>query len=128
MKNKTSKFLAVIIFSVLLLAGSAFSQDKQNSKNPEERANKLTEKLSKTVDLSSEQQTKIRQLYLDHFAKMQAIRESGKDKPELKQNFREQRTELRKGIKDILTKEQSDKLKQKMKNRKCRCGHNKRHH
>lgn len=130
MKKNTLKLLAALFVSVLLLAGNSYSQDKQKNINPEERAQKLTEKLNKTVDLTVEQQSKIQQLYQSHFAKMQTLRESAKDKEksEVRQNIREQRTELRKGIKEILTKEQTDKLKKSMKHRRCKCGHHKRHH
>ena len=116
------KLHVIIVLLILVFAGSVFSQDTKPRKSPEERAKKMTEKLTDAVNLDANQQKLIQDLYLKHFEKMHAYRiaNKDKDKSELKQTIKEYRTELRKNIGEVLTDEQKSILKQKMKDREGR--------
>ncbi|HWQ81725.1 MAG TPA: hypothetical protein VN514_05595 [Ignavibacteria bacterium] len=116
------KLQVIIVLLILVFAGSVFSQDTKTKKSPEERAKKMTEKLTDAVNLDANQQKLIQDLYLKHFEKMHAYRiaNKDKDKSELKQTIKEYRTELRKSIGEVLTDEQKSILKQKMKDREGR--------
>lgn|GEM_PF-5512668 len=116
------KLQVIIVLLILVFAGSVFSQDTKTKKSPEERAKKMTEKLTDAVNLDANQQKLIQDLYLKHFEKMHAFRiaNKDKDKSELKQTIKEYRTELRKSIGEVLTDEQKSILKQKMKDREGR--------
>lgn len=116
------KLHVIIVLLILVFAGSVFSQDTKTRKSPEERAKKMTEKLTDAVNLDANQQKLIQDLYLKHFEKMHAYRiaNKDKDKSELKQTIKEYRTELRKSIGEVLTDEQKSILKQKMKDREGR--------
>ncbi len=116
------KLQVIIVLLILVFAGSVFSQDTKTKKSPEERAKKMTEKLTDAVNLDANQQKLIQDLYLKHFEKMHAYRiaNKDKDKSELKQTIKEYRTELRKSIGEVLTDEQKAILKQKMKDREGR--------
>ncbi len=122
MIQKMKKLQVIIVLLILVFAGSVFSQDTKTKKSPEERAKKMTEKLTDAVNLDANQQKLIQDLYLKHFEKMHAFRiaNKDKDKSELKQTIKEYRTELRKSIGEVLTDEQKSILKQKMKDREGR--------
>lgn len=122
MIQKMKKLHVIIVLLILVFAGSVFSQDTKPRKSPEERAKKMTEKLTDAVNLDANQQKLIQDLYLKHFEKMHAYRiaNKDKDKSELKQTIKEYRTELRKNIGEVLTDEQKSILKQKMKDREGR--------
>jgi len=122
MIQKMKKLHVIIVLLILVFAGSVFSQDTKPRKSPEERAKKMTEKLTDAVNLDANQQKLIQDLYLKHFEKMHAYRiaNKDKDKSELKQTIKEYRTELRKSIGEFLTDEQKSILKQKMKDREGR--------
>lgn len=122
MIQKMKKLHVIIVLLILVFAGSVFSQDTKTRKSPEERAKKMTEKLTDAVNLDANQQKLIQDLYLKHFEKMHAYRiaNKDKDKSELKQTIKEYRTELRKSIGEVLTDEQKSILKQKMKDREGR--------
>lgn len=116
------KLQVIFVLLILVIAGSVHSQDTKTRKSPEERAKKMTEKLTDAVNLDANQQILIKDLYLKHFEKMHAYRiaNKDKDKSELKQTIKEYRTELRKSIGEVLTDEQKSILKQKMKDREGR--------
>jgi len=116
------KLQVIIVLLILVLAGSVFSQDTKKRKSPEEKAKRMTERLTDAVNLDASQQKLIQELYLKHFEKMRSLRDANKDKDksELKQTIKEYRTELRKSIGEVLTEEQKSILKQKMKEREGR--------
>lgn len=122
MIQKMKKLQVIFVLLILVIAGSVHSQDTKTRKSPEERAKKMTEKLTDAVNLDANQQILIKDLYLKHFEKMHAYRiaNKDKDKSELKQTIKEYRTELRKSIGEVLTDEQKSILKQKMKDREGR--------
>ncbi len=116
------KLQVIIVLLILVFAGSVFSQDTKTRKSPEEKAKRMTERLTDAVNLDASQQKLIQELYLKHFEKMRSLRDANKDKDksELKQTIKEYRTELRKSIGEVLTEEQKSILKQKMKEREGR--------
>lgn len=116
------KLQVIIVLLILVFAGSVFSQDTKTRKSPEEKAKRMTERLTDAVNLDASQQKLIQDLYLKHFEKMRSLRDANndKDKSELKQTIKEYRTELRKSIGEVLTEEQKSILKQKMKEREGR--------
>lgn len=116
------KLQVISVLLILVLAGSLHSQDTKSRKSPEEKAKKMTEKLTDAVNLDANQQKLVQDLYLKHFEKMRAYRDANKDKDksELKQTIKEYRIELRKSIGEVLTDEQKSILKQKMKEREGR--------
>jgi len=116
------KLQVIIVLLILVFAGSVFSQDTKTRKSPEEKAKRMTERLTDAVNLDASQQKLIQELYLKHFEKMRSLKDANKDKDksELKQTIKEYRTELRKSIGEVLTEEQKSILKQKMKEREGR--------
>lgn len=83
---------------------------------PEQRAQKSVDELDKIVGLSSDQKNKVYNLALERAKAVDAVFEKYKgqpDKKELaKQEVHEIRKKYRQGVKNILTPEQIEKLKQ----------------
>jgi len=128
---KNSKIMITIITIVILaISGLSYSQDdtqkdvkKQYKCTPTEKATKITDRLNKRLNLTSEQYNKIQKLYTDNISYRREIR--SKDlisKSEIKQK----REEFLNGIKSILTDEQQKKMKMIMK-KKNRRHHHRRH-
>lgn len=92
------------------------SSPKKQKLSPEQRAQKSVDELDKIVGLSSDQKNKVYNLALERAKAVDAVFEKYKgqpDKKELaKQEVHEIRKKYRQGVKNILTPEQIEKLKQ----------------
>lgn len=117
---KKPKLIAVIIiFFIFAVSGIGKAQDnsqidetKKFKCTPEEQAKKITDKMKTHLNLTDEQYSKILKLNTDRIAYNRELR--NKDlisKSEVKQK----REEFRSGMKSILTDEQQQKMKDKMK-------------
>ena len=131
--KKIKILTSMMIFAFLLLAVNVFPQDnsqKEDTKQevktykmtPEEQATKITDKLNKHLNLTSEQYTKIKKLYTDNIT----YRRELKDKDLIsKSEVKAKQKEFREGIKNTLTDEQKDKMKKMMKKKH---GKQRKHH
>jgi periplasmic protein CpxP/Spy len=126
MKAIAAKISLFIIICLFFGINSGFSQDVATKKTPEEKAAKITERMTEKLKLDDTQRQKVHDLYLSHFTDMKAIRESAKetDKSALKEKIKSDRKELKAGLKNILTDEQFKLLKHKM--HRMHCKHQKR--
>jgi hypothetical protein len=121
--KKTKLITLLTVFAFILLIGNVFSQDnnqKEDNKQevktpkmtPEEQATKITDKLNKHLNLTSEQYTKIKKLYTDNITYKREL----KDKDLIsKSEVKAKQKEFREGIKSTLTDEQKEKMKKMMK-------------
>lgn len=107
----------VLFITTLILAGTAFGQTEEprERKSPEERAEMMTKKMKKNLDLTDEQANQVKEQNLLFFqkqeeqrAKMEALREEGKA----------MREEHKSALKTILTPEQAAKAEELMEERK----------
>lgn len=107
----------VLIITTLLLVGTAWGQAKEprERKSPEERAQMMTKKMKKNLDLTDEQADQVKTQTLLFFqnqeeqrAKMEALREEGEA----------MREEHKSALKTILTPEQAAKAEELMDERK----------
>jgi periplasmic protein CpxP/Spy len=119
MKAITTKISLILVICLFLAANSGFSQDVVTKKTPEEKASKITEKMTEKLKLDDTQRQKVHDLFLNHFTDMKALRESAKDtdKSELKDKIKSNRKEMKAGLKNILTEDQFKQLKHQMHNR-----------
>lgn len=97
----------MMIFALALLTVTiSNAQDAKQTKTPEERAEKLTKKLTKELDLNETQQTEIKSASVAHFTTMKA------KKAELKQLravLKEERKSYRDQVKAQLNEDQQVK-------------------
>ncbi|MDD5361623.1 MAG: hypothetical protein PHN88_05795 [Ignavibacteria bacterium] len=130
MKATASKISLFLIICLLFTVNSGFSQDIANKKTPEEKASKITEKMTEKLKLDDTQRMKVHDLFLSHFTDMKALRESTSetDKSLLKDKIKSGRKEMKAGLKNILTDEQFKLLKHKMHHRDCRHHLHHKHH
>jgi len=99
------KKLATLVLA-FMISGFAFGQDGQQrrvQKTPEESAKLYTERLTKELNLSSEQQNKVYELTLE---RTKAPRERGKMNKGRMEEMRKERQEQQTKLESILTPEQ----------------------
>lgn len=102
------KKLAVLAL-VTLFSMSAFAQEK-TKKTPEERATKLTEKMTKKLDLTAEQAAKVKQINLDAATKKQTLKAANKGKrKEIREQVKAIETDRSTQINLVLTDDQKVK-------------------
>jgi HD superfamily phosphohydrolase len=101
--------LVVFIVSAILSNSVIFAQ-KNGDKSPEDKAKQRSERLTKLLDLTSDQSSKIYDIYLDHFNQIKNNRQNQEltrlQKKEQAQKIY-QNTEQK--LKGVLNKEQYDK-------------------
>ncbi len=104
------KFLAIVaVFVSLNLTASAQRGDK--SITPEQRAEKVTERMTKHLDLDTNQALKVKDLNLTLAAKMKAIKDANKgDRAAVKKEVKALRDDHKLALQDILTEEQWTKF------------------
>lgn len=90
---------------------------EKRENNLEQRAQKHVDVLNADVQLTTDQQTKVKELAAAKIKKVQEIKAKYGDKPEnkelAKKEMNEARMEYRKSVKALLTPEQLEKLKAK---------------
>ena len=124
--NLTGKTTVVFIMIALLASftvNNVYSQvdDLKPKKTPEESAQKMSERMSKALTLTSNQQSQAYSIILSHCQKADEIRAATTDKESRKTQIKSLRQSTDSQITAILTDEQVQKyndLKQKMKERK----------
>lgn len=91
-------------------------QNKKEKLTPEERAQKSVDQLDKIVGLNPDQKNKIYNIALDRSKSIDAVFQKYKGQPDKKEIAKEEihqiRQKYRKEVKNILTPEQLEKLKQ----------------
>lgn len=120
------KKLAVLAL-VALFSMSAFAQEK-TKKTPEERAEKVTAKMTEKLNLTTEQAIKIKQINLDAAKKKEALRAEAKgNRGEMRGKVKAIETERNTQIEQLLTNAQKveyEKMKKhtkkKMKERRAK--------
>jgi len=90
---------------------------EKRENNLEQRAQKHVDALNTDVQLTTDQQTKVKELAAAKIKKVQEVKAKYGDKPEnkelAKKEMNEARMEYRKSVKALLTPEQLEKLKAK---------------
>ena len=116
-------FLMFILIGAITLVGYAQNKDaaaaktapagQQKAATPEQKAQVAVDRLDKTVTLTADQKTKVKELALTNFAKVEAIREKYKaqaDKKEIERTeIHAAQKEYDEGVAKILTADQIKK-------------------
>ncbi|WP_442588509.1 DUF5969 family protein [Pedobacter sp. AW31-3R] len=117
-----------LLFSVITFANA--QGGKRNMGTPEERAAKMTARLTEKLSLTADQQTKIKAVFLDQQAQMEKTRaEQTQDRSAMRGKMMEMMKESDSKINAVLTEEQKksyeaykEERKSEMKNRGDRGG------
>ncbi len=121
LKSKVISIIALIVFFASI---NIFSQGKdvKQKKTPEERANNISTKMQKKLELTDEQKQSVHDALFETFKQGETDRELYKDDKEARRNAAKTRFEkLDSKFKDILSQEQYQKFetyKQKMKEKR----------
>lgn len=120
--------IAILILNIALFTGIAFSQQKDKvNKTPEEFAQKRADRMKKNLSLSDEQYKQVYDLFLNKAQERKLNKEKYKDldKTSRKELKKQNRDKFSLQLKEILNKEQVEKLDQmKLKYKKGK-GHHK---
>ena len=115
-----------LVFALLMTTMATLAQDSLAKKNPEKRAAQYVKELSKELNLTTEQSSKIEAIQLANIKKVDEIKAKGSegDKKASNKEAREVTKAANAEIKAILTDEQKPKFdawleqkKEKMKNK-----------
>lgn len=108
------KMLNVLLVGFAIIVGSTtVSAQEKSKKSPQERAEMHTERMTKALDLTSDQRAKVAELNLGVAMKNDAIRNNTEMSKELKMESIKGNNEARKTyIKTILTEEQLKKFEE----------------
>jgi len=94
----------------LLSAGWSMAQDAtvmQTPRTPEQRANMQTQRLSKKLKLSAEQQAKVKEIFLARAQKVENVKSAqAEEKKQRKQQVKATKDESDAELKKVLTEEQ----------------------
>lgn len=128
MKNKFTLAASIVILATSTIIAQEVPTKQKNGmtkeqrmqkheNNAELRAQKHVDGLNKDVELTADQQTKVKDLALAKIKKVDEIKAKYANKPEAKEEAKKEMTEARKdyrkSVKAILTPEQMEKLKAK---------------
>jgi len=116
--NNIKKMKKILTLSILLVSSIISFAQKDSTKakrTPEERAQQMTQALSKRLSLSEEQQSKIYAIHLENLQKMEAAKEN-KVKGE-KGSMRTVLDDLNAQVNKVLTEEQRKLLEEQKKER-----------
>lgn len=121
------KKLFVLALAALFTV-SAFAQNKQKG-TPEERADKVTNRMKEKLNLSDEQVAKIKAINLDAAKKKEELKAKGKDeRKQMRTQVNNIETDRDSKIMEVLTEEQKaeyTKMKEKAKERRQNKGKHK---
>ena len=106
---------SMLLLLALVLYGSIFAQPK---KSAEERANMQTDRMTKELNLSVDQKSKIYQINLDANQQNDMIKASRMNEEAKKRSFHRNNETSKENIKAILTSEQIEIMEQKIRERK----------
>ena len=93
----------------LLFGLSAFAQNRGGDLSPEERADKLTEKMKSQLELTDAQVQQVKPLNLKMTTDMAAV---NKQDPKAEALMKQIKDEYQKGLKKVLTPEQFEKAQE----------------
>ena len=105
----------------LLSTGWSMAQDAtvmQTPRTPEQRANMQTQRLSKKLKLSAEQQAKVKEIFLARAQKVENVKSAqAEEKKQRKQQVKATKDESDAELKKVLTEEQYQQYLQMEENR-----------
>jgi periplasmic protein CpxP/Spy len=103
----TKMILGVIGFSLVLNISSASSQVKKEKMSRDERIELRVKKLDEKLDLTDAQEKQVREILNNHTAKLENLKA---EKEKLKSEARKEKEAIAAEIKNVLSKEQNEKL------------------
>lgn len=110
MKKMIKQLTAVgLICAGMVFSAQAQEKKPESKKTPEEKAEMLTKKMTKELELTSEQQTKVSKVNLESAKEMDALKKELQAIKEKKKALKEKRDT---DLKSILTPEQHQKYKE----------------
>jgi len=124
--NKRIALFIIMIVTITFTAGSAYAQidGLKQKKSPEERAQKMSDKMSKKLSLTSDQYNQVYSIMLSHAQQADQIRSSN-DKQSCKEQMKKLRQSTDSQLQAVFTEEQLQKynelkmmMKEKRKNKK----------
>lgn len=119
--RKYKSFALLLIITAFFTSLNLFAQQDFNKKTPEERAQKQSERMKKSLDLSDEQYQQIYDIFLKHITDADKIRNSSsvnEDKSGKKEELKALRKTTHSKINTVLTPEQQVKFEQLLKEMK----------
>lgn len=108
MKNPIALLIIVLIAAFSVSTIQAQNKDFKPKKTPEERAQKITDKLNEKLSLSSDQYSKIYIIFLSHAQQADQIRSSS-DKQSRKDQMKSLRQSTDSQVQSVLSSEQLQK-------------------
>ena len=97
--------------TILFVSVSAFAQRGSGQHSPEERAEKMTEHMTRTLDLNEDQAKEVKSIHIKYATRMKDLRSKEGAREDKRATMQEMRTELDKEMKSVLNEEQYEKLK-----------------
>jgi len=114
MKALVRKSLVLVLVSVFVINVSAQNPNRNSRMTAEERAAKRTEMMTKQLDLTEDQQAKIKEINLKHFQERpNHQRQVREERRQNRENMRSQMTARDAELKEVLTPEQYEKWQEK---------------
>jgi Spy/CpxP family protein refolding chaperone len=122
MKVLVKKSIVFALASLFVIAVSAQRPDKKSTITAEERASRQTEMMTKQLDLTEEQQAKVKEIHLKHSQQMADHKKQATEaKKQNRENMKTQMEAKDAELKQVLTPEQYEKWQtKKQENRKPR--------
>ncbi|MDR0230746.1 MAG: DUF4890 domain-containing protein [Dysgonamonadaceae bacterium] len=114
MKALVRKSLVLVLVFVFVINVSAQNPNRKSRMTAEERAAKRTEMMTKQLDLTEDQQAKIKEINLKHFQERpNHQRQVREERRQNRENMRSQMTARDAELKEVLTPEQYEKWQEK---------------
>ena len=129
MKTLVKKSLVLMLISLFVISASAQRPDRKSRMTAEERASKQTEMMTKLLDLTAEQQAKIKEIHLKY--SQQRVEKKKQLGEEMKQNREKMKAQMEARnaeLKQVLTPEQYEKWQEKRKEMRVEQGRNAKMH
>ena len=114
MKALVKKSFVLVLVSLFVFSVSAQRPDKSSKTTPEDRATRQTEMMTKQLNLTADQQAKIKEINLKY--SQQQVGQRSQAKEQMKQNRENMKTQMNARdaeIKQVLTPEQLEKWQAK---------------
>ena len=124
------KKLGILFIAMMMVSSIASAQKgkvKKEQLTPEQRATKQTEILTKQLELTPDQKTKIKQIIVDRIITIDKIKDKYKGEKSKERNaeLKEQRISFQQSMKDILTPIQLEKWTKLRKDKAAKAKQNK---
>ena len=119
MLNSRKVSMSLIFIMLAFSINASFSQDKDKKFDPASKANKISEKIQKKLNLSPEKTTAVNQAFLNYYTGMNNFRTAkSDDKTKNKAAIKDIRGSLKTDLQKTLDKKQIKKIKRFMNHRK----------